>query len=139
MWSENTNENEQNIANDPVIITHLNNPTPRKRGRPLGSKNKPKAQAAIKTLIIYEESPEVVHLFLIDMTDEDFAKYSKIAGMYLNQGEMSEEEEVIANDLQVKLFNHERDNEPHIWIGNKIGALTSDICVGRIIVTGFVL
>jgi len=53
----------------------------------------------MKTLIIYEQIPERTQIALIDLTDEEYARFSKVHGYGVNIDEYDQEKYEIANAI----------------------------------------
>lgn len=90
-----------------------------------------------RVLIVYEEVPETVSKFLLDLTDEEFDRYKLLEGFYTNASDNDEALEEIASELYEKLFFKDYPF-PGVWADKKVES-TANVAVDGVIVTGFFL
>lgn len=57
----------------------------------------------MKVLIIYELVPEVTETYYVELAEDEFRRYSVLAGQYIGGDVMSDEDHVIAAELEKHL------------------------------------
>jgi hypothetical protein len=93
----------------------------------------------MKTLIIYELIPEETKTYVVDLTPEEFARYSKLAGKFVNYGEFTDEETEIADELSERLSDDYDGRQPGAYAQFEVKGAADllKVSVEAVILTGF--